>query len=249
MSSRHFEGAKGSSEAAYWYLRHESDVELSPLEWRQWENWCANPDHGGQYDQVVWLRSKMKALPRPLLVGDEYVRADCASDGIPVHSSARRLSPRDVRHRPSAWALAVAIVLVAVLGIFLWQALPLPASRARLAAPETLGYSAERLQQLRASGRPVLVNLRAGWCPTCVVNERNALSQNAVRQLMITKHIVYLKGEWTADNVAVNAMLRQFGRRGVPLYLLYCPEAREPEILPEVLTAHVMMRALSRLPD
>ena len=248
MSSRRFDGAKGSGEAAYWYLRHESDVELSPQEWRQWENWCANPDHGDQYDQVVWLRSKMKSLPRPLPVTDEQVRADCASDGIPVHSSSRRLSPRDAGHRASAWALALAIAF-AVVGIFLWHALPLPSSRVRLAVPETLAYSAERLQQLRASGRPVLVNLRAGWCPTCVVNERNALSQNAVRQLMATKHIVYLKGEWTADNVGVNVMLKQFGRKGVPLYLLYCPQVREPEILPEVLTADVMVRTLSRLPD
>lgn len=250
MSDPRSKDANGSSEAGYWYVRHESDVELSPLEWQAWEKWCADPDHDHQYDQVVWLRSKMKSCPRPLLeASDELVRLDCAAEGARLHSLARCWSLLFFQRRALVWAVA-AISAFAVLATMLPRTLPLQRTQARLSAtPEALPYSTERLQELRISGRPVLVNLRAGWCPTCIVNERTTLSQKAVRELMTRKHIAYLKGEWTEDNIAVNAALKQFGRKGIPLYLLYCPGARDPKVLPEVLTENLMVQELSRLPD
>lgn len=76
-----------------------------------------------------------------------------------------------------------------------------------------------------------------------------ALSRESVRQMMARKHVAYLKGELTDANSAVSATLQQFGRQGLPLYLLYCPGMNEPEILPERLTEEIVLSALSSLPD
>ena len=114
-------------------------------------------------------------------------------------------------------------------------------------AEEAEQFSETRVASLRADGHPVLVNLTAAWCLTCLVNERAALSRQAVRQAMSQKSVVYLKGDWTNQDAAITATLQHFGRDGVPLYLLYRPGAAEPEILPQILTEDVVLRALAKL--
>jgi thiol:disulfide interchange protein DsbD len=81
------------------------------------------------------------------------------------------------------------------------------------------------------------------------VNEVNAFGRDSVRRTMARKRIVYLKGEWTSTNVSLGAILQRFGRSGVPLYLLYRPGLKDPEILPQKLTEDIMLNALSKIPD
>ncbi|MGZ5000823.1 MAG: protein-disulfide reductase DsbD family protein, partial [Methylomonas sp.] len=53
-------------------------------------------------------------------------------------------------------------------------------------------YSAERLSQLRAEGKPVFVNFTAAWCISCLVNERVALGRDSVAQAFRDGGVVYL---------------------------------------------------------
>ncbi|ALG66861.1 protein-disulfide reductase DsbD family protein [Beggiatoa leptomitoformis] len=114
-------------------------------------------------------------------------------------------------------------------------------------APETtasLAYSAEKLAQLRAEGKAVFVNLTADWCITCLVNEQVALNTQAVQQAFVNKNIYYLKGDWTNENPEITALLNQFQRSGVPLYLYYAANAAEPIVLPQLLTPSIVLNAL-----
>ena len=78
------------------------------------------------------------------------------------------------------------------------------------------------LSALEAAGKPVFVNLTASWCVTCLINERVALDSEAVRQAFAARGIVALKGDWTTPKPGNHRLcLQQFGRSGVPLYLLY----------------------------
>jgi thiol:disulfide interchange protein DsbD len=99
---------------------------------------------------------------------------------------------------------------------------------------------------LRASGEPVLVNMTAAWCITCLANERVALSSTAVQQRLRTLGITYLKGDWTHRDAEITTYLAGFGRSGVPLYVLYPRGAGAPEILPQVLTPAIVDAALQR---
>ncbi|MCS0629884.1 protein-disulfide reductase DsbD family protein [Telluria mixta] len=103
-------------------------------------------------------------------------------------------------------------------------------------------YSAERLQALRAAGKPVFVNLTASWCITCLVNERVALSDGAVDAAFRQAGIAYLKGDWTSQDERITALLTQFGRSGVPLYIFY-PGGRDsrPVVLPQLLTPGIVL--------
>jgi thiol:disulfide interchange protein DsbD len=108
-------------------------------------------------------------------------------------------------------------------------------------------FSAERLAALRDEGRPVFVNMTAAWCVTCLVNERVALAQPAVRQLFATRGVVYLKGDWTRQDPQITAFLRSHGRDGVPLYALYPPGHAAPVLLPQILTEAGVIEALERI--
>lgn len=106
-------------------------------------------------------------------------------------------------------------------------------------------YTAQRLQDLRAKGEPVFVNLTAAWCITCLVNERVALSESSVKEAFKEAGITYLKGDWTNQDEQITRVLAQFGRSGVPLYAFY-PKGQDaaPVVLPQLLTPEIVLAAL-----
>jgi len=135
-------------------------------------------------------------------------------------------------------ALAVAVALLPGLGV---------AERAPAGVAEagTEAYSAARLAALRGEGRPVFVNMTAAWCITCLVNERVALRPEAVRAAFAANGVTYMKGDWTRQDPEISAFLRQHGRDGVPLYVLY-PARGAAEVLPQILTEGTVLEALAR---
>ena len=109
-------------------------------------------------------------------------------------------------------------------------------------------WSVERLEQLRAdSEQAVLVNMTADWCVTCLVNERVALNTDPVRQAMSEHDVVYLKGDWTRRDPAITEYLSEFGRNGVPLYVVYPRNGDEPRVLPQILTPGLVVQAVEQL--
>jgi thiol:disulfide interchange protein DsbD len=108
-------------------------------------------------------------------------------------------------------------------------------------------FSTERLATARAADRPVLVNMTAAWCITCLVNERVALSSSRLAAEFSARDLLYLKGDWTNRDPGITAYLEGFGRSGVPLYVLYAP-GRAPQVLPQLLTEGIVLAALDSIP-
>jgi thiol:disulfide interchange protein/DsbC/DsbD-like thiol-disulfide interchange protein len=110
-------------------------------------------------------------------------------------------------------------------------------------------YSAARVAELTAAGRPLLVNFTASWCLTCLVNERNAFSDSAVQEIFRSKKVTLMKGDWTNRDPAITQALASFGRAGVPLYVVYNSKVgSEPLVLPQILTAGVVQSAFADAP-
>jgi thiol:disulfide interchange protein/DsbC/DsbD-like thiol-disulfide interchange protein len=111
-------------------------------------------------------------------------------------------------------------------------------------------YSAARVAELSAAGRPLLVNFTASWCLTCLVNERNAFSDSAVQEIFRDKKVTLMKGDWTNRDPAITHALAAFGRAGVPLYVVYnSKRGAEPLVLPQILTAGVVQSAFADSPS
>jgi len=109
-------------------------------------------------------------------------------------------------------------------------------------------FSPQRVDSLRAAGRPVFVDFTAAWCLTCQVNKRTVLNTDAVQQAFEERNVALLKADWTNRDPQITKALESHGRSGVPVYVLYSGDGSDPTLLPEVLTEDIVTDALDTLP-
>jgi thiol:disulfide interchange protein DsbD len=151
----------------------------------------------------------------------------------------------------AAASLLLAIILpIRFADVAAATAAPGESAQSKADADEWQPYSAARVAELTAAGRPLLVNFTASWCLTCLVNERNAFSDSAVQEIFRDKKVTLMKGDWTNRDPAITHALAAFGRAGVPLYVVYNskPGSTEPLVLPQLLTAGAIQSAFADAP-
>jgi thiol:disulfide interchange protein len=105
-------------------------------------------------------------------------------------------------------------------------------------------FTPERLQTELEQGRAVFVDFTAAWCLTCKFNEASVLEAQDVREAFQRHGIVKLKADWTNGDPVITKLLKQFGRPGVPLYVLYPAKNEEPIVFPELLTKSMILEKL-----
>jgi thiol:disulfide interchange protein DsbD len=209
----------------------------------------------------------LKRLPKPG-AWMEYLKQALA---FPLYATAIWLAWVVGRQSgATAMALLLGGVLLVTLALWLWRfgtvariaaaisfalALALLANPILNSAPSRIGgttaetaadwqpYDAGQLAALRAAGRPVFINATADWCITCLANERVTLSSERVRSAFRDRDITYMKADWTHYDAAITALLAEFGRSGVPLYVFY-PATGKPRLLPQLLTPDLVLKAL-----
>ncbi|MDG2421392.1 MAG: protein-disulfide reductase DsbD family protein [Gammaproteobacteria bacterium] len=109
-------------------------------------------------------------------------------------------------------------------------------------------FSSAKLEELQAQGKPVFVNMTAAWCITCLANEQTSLGTDRVQQAMLDNDITYMKGDWTNEDPEITAVLEEFQRPSVPLYVLYPGDTfQEPIILPQILTPGILADAFDSI--
>ncbi len=139
------------------------------------------------------------------------------------------------------------IRLLAALLIFIsLLILPTEYSSDDQANENELLFTEDLLQEYLDNKQLVFLNFTADWCITCKVNERVALKSTKVLALMNAKNIKYIEADWTRKDAVIAKKLEEYGRTGVPLYLLYSSKG-EPIILPEILTEDILLGFLNEL--
>ncbi len=108
-------------------------------------------------------------------------------------------------------------------------------------------FTPERLQTERDQGHAVFIDFTAAWCLTCKFNEKSVLESAAVREAFQRHGVVKLKADWTNGDPVITKLLQQFGRPGVPLYVLYPGKSEEPIVFPELLTKGILLDKLETI--
>jgi thiol:disulfide interchange protein DsbD len=92
------------------------------------------------------------------------------------------------------------------------------------------------------------VDFTAAWCVSCKVNELLVFRSSEVKSALKDKNFVLMKADWTTYDPAITRALADFGRSGVPLYVIYpADRSRAPMVLPEIIDAPIVLRSLKDL--
>ena len=189
--------------------------------------WVLAAERGA--DAVIWTACFLLALSLACWLKGAFITA--------VSSAAQR-------------ALVLVIMLLLVLGSgFYFIGNKFAEARLPIGPKEQTGdwqaFTPDRLARELAQGRAVFVDFTAAWCVTCKFNESAVLESSAVRETFARRGIVKMKGDWTNADPVITKILKQFGRPGVPLYVLYPPgKSAEPIVFPELLTKAMVLEKL-----
>jgi thiol:disulfide interchange protein DsbD len=112
---------------------------------------------------------------------------------------------------------------------------------------EWQSFTPARLQAELDAGHVVFVDFTAAWCITCKFNEARVLESGAVREAFARLGVKKIKADWTNGDPVITKLLQQFGRPGVPLYVLYPGKSEEPVVFPELLTQSMVLEKLAAI--
>ncbi|WP_223565912.1 protein-disulfide reductase DsbD [Pantoea sp. OVA07A] len=144
-----------------------------------------------------------------------------------------------------ATAFFLALVVVPLLNLNRFAEAPAETATASQVAA-AVAWSPQNVDAIKGQGKPILVNFTASWCITCQVNDRTSLSTQAVKAAMARTNTIYMVADSTKYNPDVEQALSDFGRGGLPLYVVYPADGGKPEVLPQVLTPGIVISALNQ---
>lgn len=120
-----------------------------------------------------------------------------------------------------------------------------PVSAVQVATTQApVPWSPRRVADLRAQGKPIMVDFSASWCLTCQVNEKTTLSTPEVKAAIAGTGTTYMIADSTNFNADIEDAMAAFGRDGLPLYVVYPASGGAPVILPQVLSKATVIKAL-----
>jgi thiol:disulfide interchange protein len=193
------------------------------------------------YASVAWLVWVLSQQAGPSGVAAALAGLALIAFAAWLHRASR--GARAWWRRPATLGAAALAFVGVGIGVFAGAVAARPAPTAAQAGWEP--FSPARLAELRASGKPVFVNVTAAWCITCLVNERVALGSRAAADAFARNGIARLKADWTRRDPGITQMLGAFGRNGVPLYLVYpAGSGGRPAVLPQILSERIVLNAI-----
>lgn len=156
---------------------------------------------------------------------------------------------------PTASLATRTIVLVLMLVIVIASGIYFIGGKFRAAKIETAAqltgdwqaFTPEKLKSELDQDHAVFVDFTAAWCLTCKFNEKSVLESAAVREAFQRHGVTKIKADWTNGDPAITKLLQQFGRPGVPLYVLYPGKSGDPFVFPELLTKSMVLDKLETI--
>ena len=98
-------------------------------------------------------------------------------------------------------------------------------------------------------GNIVIVRVGADWCLTCKFNEVTVFDNNKIEELAKFYKVKYIDVDWTDYDRKVLEFMRQFGRSGLPFYIIFSRSVPDGMVLPEILTEDELAKVIKGFAD
>lgn len=150
--------------------------------------------------------------------------------------------------RPVAISATLAVVMLG--GTLWWTAriTGLTQPVVAVAGAKFEPYSDKTFQQLRDSGKPVLVKFTANWCATCQVIEGTVFRDSEVWEELKQRDFATLKVDLTDEDAPGSDLLLKLNPAGgIPLTAIYTPGKSEPLVLASVYSSGELLAALNQV--
>ena len=189
------------------------------------------------FASVIWLLWVLSIQSGPtgvLLVGIAMVAL-----GLAVWAN---------RGKGAVWKAVAFVALAISVASTVWVArIPEAAAQQTASSGERFEpWSRARVEELRAEGRAVFVDVTAAWCVTCQVNKLRVLHTDDIQAAFDRFGVAQLRADWTNRDETIAALISEHGQAGVPLYLLYPAGGGPAQVLPTVLTKSGLEQALDQ---
>ena len=110
-------------------------------------------------------------------------------------------------------------------------------------------FDESAIPKLLAGGKTVYVDVTADWCITCLVNKGMVLGDQQVNDLLSSRKIIAMQADWTKPSDAISQYLAKHGRYGIPFNIVYGPKKPDGVVLPELLSARIVLDAFDTAND
>jgi suppressor for copper-sensitivity B len=112
------------------------------------------------------------------------------------------------------------------------------------ASSNWVDFDQREISRLVTDGQTVVVDVTADWCLACRANKTVVLNREPIATLLASENVVAMQVEWTRADPAIADFLSTHNRYGIPLNVVYGPNAPDGIILPEILTTAVVSNAI-----
>ena len=110
-------------------------------------------------------------------------------------------------------------------------------------------FDEDIIPKLVAEGKTVYLDVTADWCITCLVNKGLVLGDQRVNDLLSSGKIIAMQADWTKPSDAISRYLAKYGRYGIPFNMVYGPNKPDGIVLPELLSAGIVLDAFGTAAD
>ena len=87
----------------------------------------------------------------------------------------------------------------------------------------------------------IIVDVTADWCVTCQVNKITTFSSNKFLNFTRKNNIVTIRADWTQKDTKILEYIKNFGRFGIPVNVIYGPDNKDGILLPEIISNDIVV--------
>lgn len=111
---------------------------------------------------------------------------------------------------------------------------------------EWISYDTQSLKNYIDDNKIVFLDVTAFWCVNCQYNKHFVLNTEPILKIFQEYQVVRMRADHTKKSDAVDALLKQHNKFGIPLNIIYCPGNKKGIVLPEMLNYKIVKKALQQ---